>query len=393
MKAVEIAPNIYWVGAIDWDVRMFHGYHFSTHRGTTYNAYLILDDEPTLVDTVNAPFAEELFARIESVIPLDKIKHVVSNHVEMDHSGAMPALMQRIPQAKVYCSAKGRDGLTQYYGGGWDFHVVKTGDTLSLGKKTLQFIEAPMLHWPDSMFTFVQEDHVLLPNDAFGQHIATSDRYAEGMLEDALDEAVKYYANILMPFSPMVAKKLAEIEALKLDIRMIAPSHGLIWKNPAPIVEAYRRWSHNETKRKAVVVYDTMWGSTEMMARQITEGLTEAGVETKLLRAAVTDRSDILKEVLEAKAVVVGSPTINNDSLSTMAGFLEELHDLKPKGKIGAVFSSYGWGGGAEKKLEGILKESSIEVVEPTFAVKYKPTPEDLVKCHDFGVRIGQAIG
>lgn len=392
MKAVEIAEGVYWVGAIDWDVRMFHGYHFSTHRGTTYNAYLVVDEKIALVDTVLEPFSAEMLARIESVVPVEKIDLVVSNHVEIDHSGGMPALMQRIPHAPVYCTGKGKEGLFRHYGQEWDWQVVKTGDAVSLGKRQLTFLEAPMLHWPDSMFTYLPEESLLLPNDAFGQHIATSERYADEWPHDALEEAAKYYANILMPFSRLVQKKLEEVAALELSIKTIAPSHGLIWRNPAPILEAYRRWSEGATRRKAVVIYDTMWGSTEALARQIVEGLIESGVETVLLRASVTDRGDIIKEVLEGRVVVIGSPTINNDSLSTLAAVLEELHDLKPQRKLGAIFGSYGWAGGAEKALEARMKEASIELIEPPLRVKYRPAAAELAESREFGKRIGARV-
>ncbi|HRY86190.1 MAG TPA: MBL fold metallo-hydrolase, partial [Candidatus Omnitrophota bacterium] len=268
MKAIPIAKDIWWVGAIDWNAKHFHGHTFTTKRGTTYNAYLIIDEKITLIDTAYAPFTEEMFERIKTVVPVEKIDTIIANHVEPDHSGALPALLKLCPKAKVYGTARCGQGLYRYYHQKIDFQEVKTGDRLSLGKRTLQFIEIPMIHWPDSMMTYLVEDQILFSNDAFGQHYATSQRFDDEVPQEALmEETAKYYANILWPFSHLIAQRLEEIEKMKIPIKMIATAHGLSWrKDPAKIIAAYKRWSSNATEPKIVVVYETMWGSTAKMA-------------------------------------------------------------------------------------------------------------------------------
>jgi anaerobic nitric oxide reductase flavorubredoxin len=394
MNRVEIAPNVFWVGAVDWDVREFHGHTYTTHRGTTYNAYLVVDEKIALVDTVYGPFTNELLERIREIVPIEKIDYVISNHVETDHSGGMPGLMKLIPNRPVYCTAKGKEGLSKYYKQNWDFHVVKTGDTLKLGKRTLSFLEAPYLHWPDSMFTYLVEDAILMPNDGFGQHYATSARFADEVDQYALyEEAAKYYANILYPLSSLVIRKIEEVLAMRLPINMIAPAHGLIWrKDPTQIVLKWLSWARGEASNEVVVAYDTMWGATEEMARLIVEGIEAEGVPARLFKMSVTDRSDVFKEILYRRGLIVGSSTINKDILPTMAPFLEDLKGLRPVKKIGAAFGAYGWNGGAVASIEERLKKATVDVVMPSLSLKWSADAGEREKCVAFGREFARKV-
>jgi flavorubredoxin len=341
MEIVELKKGIYWVGAIDWNIRDFHGY--STPFGTTYNAYLILDEKNVLVDTVKAPFYLEMLGRISEIIDPSKIDIVISNHVEMDHSGSLPQIAERIGSPTVVTTERGKKGLEKYYQKSFRFKTVKTGETLPLGRRTLAFVEAPMLHWPDSMFTYMVEDRVLLPNDAFGQHVASSKRFEDEVGDEVMKHAAKYYANILWPLAPLILKKVDEVMKMGIPIDIIAPSHGLIWrKDPGRIIEAYVRWSQGQAGDKIVIIYDTMWGSTEAAAKGILKGVIEEGVRARLLHLRSNHRSDIIEEMLEAKGVLLGSPTLNNGMFPTMGDFLTYMKGLKPKGKIFGLFGSHG---------------------------------------------------
>ncbi|MFH1508407.1 MAG: flavodoxin domain-containing protein [Candidatus Omnitrophota bacterium] len=392
MSAVEIKKDIHWVGVVDWNVRDFHGHTYTTKRGTTYNSYLIKDELIALVDTVRAPFTEEFIANIRQIVPLEKIDYIIANHVEADHSGALPKLMKLCPKAKVVGTAKCKEGLYRHYYENWDFQVVKSQDKIKLGQRTLTFLEAPMLHWPDSMFTYIPEDALLMPNDAFGQHYATSFRFDDEVEQVVLmEEAAKYYANILWPLSSLVLRKIEEVQKLNIPIKMIAPSHGIIWrKDPGKIIQAYLSWASNETKKKVVVVFETMWGATEKMARKISEGLIDAGLEVKLYDIARSDRTDIFKEMLNAKGFIIGSSTHDNDMLPNIASFMELLKGLKPKNRVVAVFGSYGWAGGAVKELEEVLKETGIQEIKPSISFQYLPDEEGMKKCYDFGVEFAR---
>ena len=387
MSSIEVLKNIFWVGAVDWNVRHFHGFTYSTHRGTTYNAYLIVDEKTALIDSVYGPFAEEMIQKIREIVDPSKIDYVVVNHVETDHSGAISEILKLAPQAKLVGTARCKEGLQKHYFGNWDFQVVKTGDEVSLGERSLRFIEAPMLHWPDSMFTYVEKDALLLPNDAFGQHLATSKRFDDEVDQKILmGEAAKYYANILWPLSRLVVRKIEEVQKLGLKIDMIAPSHGIIWRtNPMEIIEAYLRWAKGEAEDRVLVVYDTMWGSTEKMAKAMVEGIGREGVEVKLFRLPFSDRSDILEELLEAKGILIGSSTVNNGVIPTLSPFLEELEGLRPVNKIAAAFGSYGWGGGAVKTIEEKLRKARMEIVAPPLMVKWVPDSSEIQKCIEFG--------
>jgi len=392
--AVQIADNIYWVGAVDWEVRHFHGHTYHTHRGTSYNAYLIVDDRIALVDTVMPGFEDELFRRIAGVVDPARIDYVVANHGELDHSGAIPAVLARVPQATLVHSKRGTESLGKYFQDGWKRQVVRTGDTISLGHKTLTFLEAPMLHWPDSMFTYIPEDRVLLPNDAFGQHLASAQRFADEVDPTILwDEARKYFANILTPFSTLILRKVEEVQKMGLEIEVIAPSHGVIWrKNAIQIVEQYVRWASGEAQPRALVVYETMWGSTAEMARAILEGIIEAGVEGQLFAVPQTDHTTVIGALLEARGIVVGSATHNRRPLLNISALVEDLVGLRPVKKIGAAFGSHGWGGGAVPLLEKSLKEAGIDVVQEGLALAWRPTPQERAQAVAFGRAFGERV-
>lgn len=394
MSAIKVLPDVYWVGAVDWNVRKFHGETFFTRKGATYNSYLIQDEKIALVDTVYSPFADEMIENIRKIIPPEKINYIIANHIEQDHSGSLAKILNLCPKAKVFCTAKGKEGLYKHYYGNWDFQIVKTGDKLSLGKKTLTFIEAPMIHWPDSMFSYLIEDELLLSNDGFGQHLATSERFDDEVDEGVLmDEAKKYYANIIWPFNSIVFKKIEEINKLNIRPKMIAPAHGVIWrKMPGKIIEKYLSWTKNESENKVIVVFETMWGSTEKMARKIIEGITDAGVSVQLFDVAKTDRTEIIKEMLDSKGYIFGSSTHDNDILPTIAAFLTFLRCMKPKNRSVAVFGSHGWGGGAVRNIENFLKDMGLEIIQPSLAVQYAPDEAELAKCHEFGLNFADLL-
>jgi len=394
MAAVEILPGIYSVGVADWNVRNFHGHTYTTVRGTTYNSYLIIDEKITLIDTVLAPFAKELIGNIKEIIDPKKIDYIIANHVETDHSGALPEVMKLCPNAKVFGTAKCKEGLYKHYYGNWDFQVVKTADKLNLGKRSLSFIEAPMIHWPDSMFTYCPEESLLLPNDAFGQHFANS-----GLFDDLVDqcalmeEAKKYYANILWPLGPIILKKIQEVERLNIPIKIIAPSHGVIWrKDPGKIINAYLSWAKGETEKKIVVVFETMWGATDKMARQIVEGIKNEGVNVNLFDIANSDRTEVISEMLSARGFVFGSSTHDNDMLPNMAAFLEIVKGLRPKSRKIGFFGSYGWAGGAVKEMQEMLRESGAEFPIDGVTCKYVPDSLESQACFDLGKNFARLI-
>ncbi|MFZ3058720.1 MAG: FprA family A-type flavoprotein [Candidatus Methanoperedens sp.] len=396
MTKIELTDGVYWVGVVDWNLRDFHGY--TTPRGGTYNAYLIVDDKIALVDTVKHGFAGEMIERIKEIIDPSKIDYIVSNHVEMDHSGSLPEIMKIAVNAQVIATEKGKEGLLRHYRANWNFRTVKTGDELTLGKKTLFFITAPMLHWPDSMFTYLKEDKILLSNDGFGQHLASSFRFDEDLCsllgyecDTVMDEAAKYYANILMPFAGIILKKIEEIQKLGIEIKMIAPSYGMIWTNPGKIIDAYLKWAKGVSKQKVLVIYDTMWNSTEIMANEILRGVADSGVEAALFHLRKNDWSEMVKEVLEARAVIIGSPTLNNGMFPTVGGFLTYLLGLRPKNKLWATFGSFGWAGGAVKSVNEKLKSAGYEPVE-SLEVIFRPDEQDLAKCYALGQKMASMV-
>lgn len=393
-KAVKLTENVYWVGAIDWELRDFHGY--ATRRGSTYNAYLVLADKVTLVDTVKAPFMSEMMSRIESVIDPSDIAYIISNHSEMDHSGCLPKTIDAVKPERVFASVMGAQALSDHFHMSYPIVPVKDGESLSLGNRSVLFVETRMLHWPDSMFTYLVDESLLFSQDGFGMHLATSSLFADENDRGVLDyEFAKYYANILLPLSPVVIKVLDKLESLGIRPRVIAPDHGPIWRRPEDIQKAvalYRKWAEQKPARKALVVYDTMWQSTAMMARAIVDGLRMGGVETKLLPISGSDRSDVATELLDAGALLVGSPTINSTMFPTVADVLTYLKGLKPRNLIGAAFGSYGWAGGATKEVEAVLRDMKVELVSEALQVKYVPTEDDLRRCFNLGAQVAQRL-
>ncbi len=393
MPPVEIKDKIYWVGAVDWDIRNFHGY--STEKGTSYNNFLIMDEKIALFDTVKKPFRSDMLHNIRRLVDPTKIDYLIVNHVEMDHSGCVPEVVDLVKPEKIFCSAKGKEALIEHFHReDWPYEVVESGREISLGKRTVTFLETKMLHWPDSMFSYIKEEKLLISSDAFGQHWATSERFDDEVDEPELfRHAAKYFANILLLYSPLIQKLIATVTEMGLKIDMIACDHGLIWrKNPGKIIEAYDTWSRQEPARKALIIYDTMWHSTETMAKAIYDGLVQQGVSVKMMNLTHTHRSDVLTELLDAKAVIVGSSTLNNGILPSVADILTYIKGLKPKNKIGAAFGSYGWSGEAVKLITGALEDMKIEVIDPGVRVKYVPDHEALHPCVEFGKKIGAAI-
>ncbi|MCW4044537.1 MAG: FprA family A-type flavoprotein [Candidatus Bathyarchaeota archaeon] len=392
MGTITLAEGISWVGIVDWNLRDFHGY--VTRRGTTYNAYLIQDEKTALIDTVKHTFSNELLHNICAITDPAKIDYIIINHVEMDHSSALPTIAQYAKNATIIASERGKEAITEHYGNEFRIKTVKTGDELKLGKRTLRFVEAPMLHWPDSMFTYIVEDKILMPNDAFGQHLASAQRFDDEVDAHVLmEEAATYYANILMPLAPLITRKIQEVVQMGIAPAVIAPSHGVIWRaNPSKIIQAYLNWSSGVAKQKVVIVYDTMWGSTDKMARAIAEGVASEAVEVKVLKMRASDLTEAITEILDAKAVIVGSPTLNNQMFPTISAFLTYATGLKPKGKLWAFFGSYGWGGGAVKSMTETARKSGFQVEEAGIEVKYVPDAEDLQKCFGFGKQIAAKI-
>jgi flavorubredoxin len=391
-KAVKITDHVYWVGAIDWNIRDFHGY--TTRRGSTYNAYLILADKITLIDTVKAPFKEEMMSRIASVIDPSRIRLIVSNHSEMDHSGCLPQVVNDIKPEKVYASAMGVKTLKELFHSGQEVAPLKDGESLSLGNKTLSFMETRMLHWPDSMFSYLVEDKLLFSQDAFGMHLATSERFADQIDQTTLRyEAATYYANIILPYSPLVLKLIDRVASSGLDIKIVAPDHGPVWRSDiGRIIEQYSLWARQKPAAKAVVVYATMWHSTEMMARAISEGFADSGMRVKFMSLDEVHRSDVVYELLEAGALMVGSPTLNNNMLPQMADLLTYLRGLKPQNLIGQAFGSYGWSGESVGHIKDILTDMKVELVGEPLRTKHVPDREMMKSCYDLGVMTSEKL-
>lgn len=392
MQAVQISEKVYWVGAIDWNIRDFHGY--STKRGTTYNAYLIMSGKPTLIDTVKKEFYGEMMERIQSVIDPKKIKIIISNHSEMDHSGALPQAVAAIEPEEVYVSDMGFKDITAQFHQDLKLKTVKTGDRIDVGGDTVSFVEARMLHWPDSMFSYLEKENVLFTNDVFGMHYATGKLFDDENEERLwLYEAEKYYANIVLPYSDIVLRFLAQVQKMGLAPKMIAPDHGFIWrKDPSKIINLYAKWAAQAPNNKAVIVYDTMWGSTEKMATYITDGLRAGGTVVKQLSMHSNHRSDVVTELLDASALIIGSPVLNSQIFPSMADVLCYLKGLRKKGLVGAAFGSYGWNGAPIDELTKMLEGMNVEVVAP--AIKSPFVPDDNIKkqCRDLGLLVSQKI-
>lgn len=387
---IQLRDGIYWVGAVDWSIRNFHGY--ITNRGSSYNSYLIVDEKVALVDFVKAPFAEEQIRRISEVIDPKKVDYVVANHAEPDHSGSIRRVIEACPNAEILATERCINTLWRYYGGDIKATPVEKKPSLKLGKRSLTFVPAPMAHWPDSMVSYVPEEKLLFSNDAFGQHLASSGRFDDEVDQaELMQEAETYYANILMPLWRSVGRAVKALEGVPVE--MIAPSHGVIWrKDPGLILKSYQGWVAGETKLKAVVVYDTMWGSTQLLARAIADGIASKGVDVKVHCLGASHHSEVIADVLEARAVLVGSPTLNNHLFPSVAGFLAYMRGLKPVNKIGAAFGSYGWAGGAKKAVETELLAAGIQLVESDIDFVFKPSGDEAKRAYAFGESMGEKI-
>ena len=392
-----VKNNVSWVGKVDWELLKFHGNDYSTHKGSTYNSYLIEEEKTVLIDTVWMPFASEFVENLQKEIDLNKIDYIIINHGEVDHSGALPALMKLIPDKPIYCTANAVKSLKGQYHQDWDFHVVKTGDKLDIGDgKELIFVEMSMLHWPDSMATYLTKDNVLFSNDAFGQHYAT-----EKLFNDLVDqcelfnECIKYYANIITPFSAILRKKLAEVLSLNLQIDIIATSHGVIWRdNPVQIVEKYLKWAEDYQENQISVIYDTMWNGTRELAERIAEGigLADKDVTVKLFNLAKNDDNDVITEVFKSKTVVVGSPTVGNSVLHSVAGFMHLMKGLKFKNKKAAAFGCYGWSGEGTKVISESMKNAGFELIdEEGLRNAWNPTEKAKEDAVNYGMKIAKA--
>jgi len=397
MEIVQIKPDIYWVGAIDWAIRDFHGY--VTPKGTSYNNYLVIDKQITLLDTVKYNFAEQTIKNISSIVDPSQIKNIIINHIENDHVTSIDKIMSLCPEASIFITQKGKKGLDRFYDTSrWDIRIVKTGDTLNIGRRNLLFIETPMLHWPDSMVTYIKEDKILISQDAFGQHLASSSRFDDEYIErvsmeDLEDSVIDYYANILMPFGQLIKNKIQEIVKLGLEIEIIAPDHGIIWrKYPEKIIEMYMNMAEGKADLRVVIIYDTMWNSTERMVIPIMDGIKNEGVDVKVIKLRATPLSFAVKEFWKARGCLIGSPTLNNSMFPSIAEFLSYLKGLRPKNRITGAFGSYGWGGGAVRDIYEELKEIGLEVVEPGVQVLYKPSAEDEKACYDFGREFAKKV-
>ena len=391
----RVKGNVTWVGKVDWELRKFHGNEYSTHRGSTYNSYLIREGKNVLVDTVWAPFAKEFVDGLREEIDLGDIDFVVANHGEIDHSGGLPELMGHIPDTPVYCTANAVKSLKGHYHQDWDFHVVKTGDTVDIGNgKSLVFVEMPMLHWPDSMATYMTGDNILFSNDAFGQHLSTDLLFNDLVDQCELwEECIKYYANILTPFSPLVTKKIKEVLDLGIPIDMVATSHGVIWRDdPGQIIEKYLDWADEYSEDRITILYDTMWDGTRRMAESIADGIREADgdVTVKLFNVAKSDKNDVITEVFRSKAVLAGSPTIGKGMTSGMAGILEEIEGLRFRGKKAAAFGCYGWSGEAVKKMSGWLERAGFQLMNEGIRCLWNPDAEAVADCVSFGKEVAK---
>ena len=393
LKAIKITDSIYWVGAIDWAIRDFHGY--ATNEGSTYNAYLIIAEKITLIDTVKAPFKDEMLARIASVIDPEKIDYIVSNHAELDHSGALPATVAAVKPEKVFASKMGVKALNAHFHPDFEITAVATGDELDLGGKTISFIETRMLHWPDSMFTYLKEDEILFSQDAFGMHLAASKIFVDENEPHIIKwECEKYFANILLPYTGKILALLKSVEEMNLSIKMIATDHGPIWRGDdvSTVLKWYSEWSTQPLYPKAVIIYDTMWGSTAKMAASIADGIRSTGIEVKTLPLSGSDRSVVATEMLDSGALIAGSPTLNNQIFPSLADTLTYLKGLRPENLIGASFGSYGWSGESVKYLNQYLTDMNIDLVSEGIKVKYVPEEADLTVCYELGEKIGEEL-
>lgn len=394
--SINIKNNIWWVGKTDWELRKFHGNEYSTDRGTTYNSYLIKEEKTVLIDTVWMPYAKEFVSNLAKEIDLKKIDYIIANHSEIDHSGALPELMEAIPETPIYCTEWGTKIIKGHFHKDWNFRIVKTGDRLNLGSKDIIFIQASMLHWPDSMFSYLTDDNVLFSNDAFGQHYCSEYLYNDLVNQEELfQEAIKYYANILTPFSHLVDKKIKEFVSLNLPLDIICTSHGVIWRNnPLQIVQKYAEWSANYQENQITIIYDTMWNGTRIMAENIAKGikLADEKVNIKLYNAAHTDKNDIITEVFKSKAILVGSPTINKGILFSIAGIVEVIKGMGFKNKKAASFGCYGWHAECINIIDEAMKNAGLEVLTEGLTINWNPNETNIQTCIEYGKTIVEKL-
>jgi anaerobic nitric oxide reductase flavorubredoxin len=390
----KINEYVTWVGKTDWELKKFHGDEFTTTNGSSYNAYLIQDEKTILIDTVWLPYDKEFVANLKQTVDLSKIDAIIMQHGEIDHSGSLLELMKEIPNVPIYCTQNGIKSIRGQYHQDWNFIPVKTGDKLSIGKHILTFIEAPMLHWPDTMFTYMDKENILFSNDGFGEHLASEFLYADEVDQTELwNQAITYYANILAPFSMLVKKKICEVLEMSLKIEMICPSHGLIWrKNPEKIIQKYLEWANNYQENQIAILYDSMWNSTRKIAELIAQGIQtiDKDVTIKIMNTAKDDKTEILTQVFKSKAILVGSPTVNNGYLYSIAGILEMIKGMKLKNKKASAFGSYGWSGEAPSKIEEELKKSGFEIITPALKIAWKPNEEARMQCIEFGKKVAK---
>jgi len=391
---IKVKDNIYWLGLRDWDLRRFHGHELSTHRGSTYNTYLIRDEKTILIDTVWAPYQDEFLSILEKETGFSGIDGIVINHIEPDHGGCLGALMEKIPNVPIYCSKKGVETIKGHFHKDWNFIPVKTGDSVNIGSMDLIFVEMTMLHWPDSMMTYLTGSNIIFSNDAFGQHYCGKSIFQDEVDEcEVYQEALKYFANILTPFAPLIRKKIAEIKALNLPVEIIAPSHGVIWRNnPMQIVEKYDLWADSYREDFVAIVYDTMYNATKKMAEAIAKGIENAGLKCKIYNSSMSDISDVIAELFRSAGIILGSCTVNNSYLRSLSGIVDEIKGHKFKGKKGAAFGSSGWSGEAPKHLSEGLKDAGITVEMEPIACKFTPTPQVLDECVRFGENFARSL-
>lgn len=392
----HIKNNVYWVGKVDWELKKFHGEELSTNHGSSYNSYLLFEEKKVLIDTVWSPFSEEFVENLEKEIDLNEIDFIVSNHGEVDHSGSLVKLMKKIPNTPIYCSANAVKSLKGQYHQDWDLRVVKTGDKIDIGNgKELIFMEMTMIHWPDSMATFLTKDNILFSNDAFGQHYAT-ERLFNDLVDqcDLMNESIKYFANILSPYIPLIKKKLVQL--VDLPIEIIATSHGIIWRdNPKEILDLYKKWSNNYSEDQITIIYDTMWDGTKKIAEKIAEGILNVNkdVVVKIFNVAKNDFNDLVVDVFKSKMVLIGSSTINNTILHSIAGFINLLKEMRFKGKKAAAFGCYGWSGEAVKEINELMGKAGFSIVNEGFRQMWNPDDEALEKVFNYGNEIGKIYG
>jgi len=393
---INVKNNVWWVGKTDWELRKFHGNEYSTNRGSTYNSYLVIEDKTVLIDTVWKPFAKEFISNLSKELDLTKIDFIIANHAEIDHSGALPDLLEIIPDTPVYCTEQGIKSLTGHFHKDWNFKPVKTGEKLKLGKKELIFIQAPMLHWPDTMFCYLTGDNILFSNDAFGQHYCSEYLFNDLVDQNELfEEAIKYYANILTPFSSLVDKKIKEFVALNLPLDIICTSHGVVWRdNPKQIVQKYSEWALNYQENQITIIYDTMWNGTRTMAENIAKGIRQSDnkVNVKLYNASNTDKNEIVTEVFKSKAILVGSPTINKGVLSSIAGIFEVIKGLNFKNKKAASFGCYGWHAECISIIDESLKNAGFELIAEGIKANWNPDENAIQSCVEYGKAIVEKL-